>query len=298
MIPEYPKFKPLEFEDKNTLLKYLDLTPRKICELNLTNLFVWRDFDRPQLTMMNGNLCILVSPPNETQYFLEPLGQNKFLETVETCLNHTKKISRASEYFVSKLPNKNYKIMPLRDQFDYIYNVKELAELKGKKFDGKRNHIKKFKTRHPDYKFIPLEPGFKEQAMALFEKWFEARKQSRFFPKLAYDSQKKAVQEAFSNFARLKLLGGALFIDDSLRGFTIGSELNLETVSVHLQYGDPSIQGTSQVLLWEACNKIYSPFKYINLEQDLGIPGLRKAKLSYYPHHLERKFQIERAKKD
>jgi hypothetical protein len=293
MIPEYPKIKLLGSEDLDELKKFIKLSHTAICELNLTNFFIWRDFDKTQLTIINGNLCILVSPPNETQYFLEPLGNNKFQETVETCLRQTNKMSRTSEPFISKLKQDNYRITPLRDQFDYTYSVRKIAELKGKKFDGKRNHIKKFKMRHPDYKFVPLKPELKENAMSLFERWFESRKQSRFFPKLAYDSQKKAVSEAFTNFEKLKLLGGALFIDNSLKGFTLGSKLNRETVSVHLQYGDPAIQGTAQVLLWEACNKVYSHFKYANLEQDLGIPGLRKSKLSWQPIKLERKFQIE-----
>jgi hypothetical protein len=77
-----------------------------------------------------------------------------------------------------------------------------------------------------------------------------------------------------------------------MKGFILGSRLNPETASVHFQYGDPSLRGISQTLLWEACNKTFSSFKYINLEQDLGIPGLRKAKLSYYPLRLEKKFEI------
>ena len=98
---------------------------------------------------------------------------------------------------------------------------------------------------------------------------------------------------AFANFRTLGLTGGALLIDQAMKGFVLGSALNAETASIHFMYGDPSLQGTSQILLWEACNKTFSKFAYVNLEQDLGIPGLRKAKLSYSPHKLEKKFEIK-----
>jgi len=294
MIPEFPKFKHINIKDLDEIEKFLEKYPRQICELNLTNFFIWRDFDKPQLTKINENLCFLITPPNEIPYFFEPLGNNRIIETLETCLKHTKKISRVSESFIKQVHQQKLKITCIRDQFDYIHLAKDLSELKGKKYDGKRNHIKKFKTRHPEYKFSILTKDLKNQALDLYEKWFKARKQTQFFQKLAYESQKTAISEAFSNFEKLNLIGGALYNENTLIGFSLGSKLNNNTVSVHLQYGDPSIQGTTQIILWETCNNVYKKYKYVNLEQDLGIPGLRKSKLSYYPIKLERKFQIEK----
>jgi hypothetical protein len=184
-------------------------------------------------------------------------------------------------------------LTPQRNQFDYVYLREELAALKGKKFDGKRNHIKRFKVKCPDYRFLPLAPDHKKEALALFDKWFKAREESKYFPRLAYTSQRGAVTNAFSFFDKLNLLGGALFAGGSMKGFTLGSRLNPETVSVHFLYSDPELSGIFQTILWEACNKTYSAFKYMNLEQDLGIPGLRTAKLSYHPLKLEEKFEVK-----
>ncbi|NQT29522.1 MAG: DUF2156 domain-containing protein [Candidatus Saganbacteria bacterium] len=290
MLPRYPEFKSLEIEDLGSIKKYFG--PQSVCELCPANLIIWKNFDHPKITLINNNLCILASPPNEPSFFLEPLGNHKIVETVDLCLKDSGKISRVSEGFLSKLPKDKYHLSCLRDQFDYVYLTKILAELKGKKYDGKRNHIKKFKIRHPNYEFRPLKEDQKNEALALFETWFSMRKHSRFFPKLAYSSQKEAVETAFVNFRELGLRGGALFVDNAMKGFVLGSALNNNTASIHFMYGYPSLQGTSQVLLWEACNKTFSDFTYLNLEQDLGIPGLRKAKLSYYPHKLEKKFEI------
>jgi uncharacterized protein len=292
MIPEYPNFKPLEIDQCEEIAAQLAPTPRDICELCVGNLFIWQDFDRPQVTLINKNVCALLSPPNEPPYFLEPFGTLQLKETVDLCLKHAGRISRASELFIAQLPSNVYKTNPLRNHFDYIYETKVLAELKGKKYDGKRNHVKKFQQRNPGYEYLPLNSSFKDEALALFERWFAIRAESKYFPRLAYTAQKAAVTAAFDNFERLQLRGGALLIDKKLRGFTLGSLINPELVSVHFMYGDPNLQGVSQTLLWEACNKTYAAVKYADLEQDLGIPGLRTMKLSYQPLKLEQKFEL------
>ena len=103
--------------------------------LLMANILIWKNSERPEATLINGNLCLLIKPPAEPPYFLEPLGKDVSAGTVEICLKHSGKISRASEKFVSFLPKDRYAIAPLRNHFDYVYSVKELAELKGRKFD-------------------------------------------------------------------------------------------------------------------------------------------------------------------
>ncbi len=292
MFPEYPKFKSIELEDADRIKGYLRRAEIKICEWAIANILIWKDFDHPMLTRIHKNLCIYVSPPNEPSYFLQPIGNHKLPETVAICLEHAGKMSRLSENFMSRLEPKEYRVLCLRNQFDYVYKTEILAELKGRKFDGKRNHLKRFRDRFPDYEYIPLDGSFKEKALELFEAWFDKKKDSRYFPKLAHISQKAALERAFSDYDQLGLRGGAVLIQKEMKGFVLGSSLNPEMASVHFQYGDLSIRGISQTLLWEACRKTFSSFKYINLEQDLGIPGLRKAKLSYHPLRLEKKFEI------
>ncbi len=287
MLPEYPKFKDFEIDD----LKKINLN-HNICELAPANLVLWKEFDHPQITLINNNACILISAPNEPPFFLEPIGSHKLIETIKTCLAHSKRLSRISESLINQLPVQEFKIKCLRNQFDYVYLTKKLAELKGRKLDGKRNHIKKFKKRHSDYQFVPLSKESEKDCLKLFENWFAIKKSSRYFPKLAHDSQKQAVLNAFKHFRQLKLQGAGLFVDQKMIGFILGSPLNYETINIHFMYGNPGIQGTTQILLFEACNKIFNHYKYINLEQDLGIPGIRKAKLSYYPEKIEKKYEI------
>lgn len=293
MIPKFPEFKSLELSDRSILAEHLRSINPNICELALANLYIWRDFDRPQLTSINGNLCILINPLNEPPHFLEPIGRNKPVETINTCLEYAKCFSRVSEDFISLIQNDKYKTSCQRSQFDYIYRIEELATLAGKKYDGKRNHIKKFTRHYPNYKYENLAQNMRNKALDLFEKWFKAREESRYFPRLAHSAQRNALEKAFLYFNELNLLGGAIFSENDILGFIIGSELNPETISAHFCYVDPTIQGIAQTILHAACGKAFNSFKFINLEQDLGIPGLRKAKLSYHPYKIEKKYRIE-----
>ena len=292
MLPEYPQFKHISIKDSEIIEQALVLRPRSICELNLANLMVWQDFDRPQFTIINDNLCILVNNLNEKPYFLEPLGNNKLEETVNICLKHVDKLSRVSESFISLIPQHKYNIKCLRSQGDYIYETETLANLKGKKYDGKRNHIKRFIRKFPEYNYVKMDAGLQEQALDLFEQWFEAKEKVKSFHKLSYLSQRKALEMAFSHFKKLDLDGGALMTNEGMKGFMISSPLSNNMTSIHFSYTDVTVQGSSQILLWEGCNKTFNKYKYINLEQDVGISGLRKSKLSYHPLKLERKFEI------
>lgn len=294
VIPAYPEFKNLELADRAMLQKQLARSAHQICELALANLYIWQDYDRPQLTMINNNLCVLIRPPGGERFFLEPLGDSQPAETTEICLTHAGVLSRLSMKFVASLDHRRYRVKCLRDHSDYIYLTRELAELKGRQFDGKRNHIKNFQKRHPGYEFVPLQAGHRIEALAVFENWFEERKDTQYFSRLAYAAQKDALIKAFASFDLLKLIGGALLIDGAMRGFILGSQLNPEMASLHFQYVEPHYRGITQTILWEACRKTFADFKHVNLEQDLSIPGLRKAKLSYHPFKVEKKFEIRK----
>jgi hypothetical protein len=292
VIPHYPELKPLQIGDRLWIAKKLKKSGGETCELTLGNIFIWRNFDRTRITCLNENICMLICQPDEPPYFLPPIGNRLIPETVATLCENVPRMSRAPKSFTRLLDSSRYSFLPLRQQFDYLYLRSALAELKGKKYDGKRNHLKRFKSAHSLYRYLPLNVEQKSQALALFERWFRIREESKFFPRLAYTSQKAAVSEALENFNELHLRGGCLLSGNEFLGFTLGSEINPESFAVHFLYGDPAAPGISQTLLREACTKTYLEYKYIDLEQDLGIPGLRTAKLSYHPLRLEEKYEI------
>ena len=297
MNPEYPQFKKLNISDKCLFKKYMHNYPRGLCELNFATQIIWKDFDNPQYTFINGNLCILISPKNEKPFFLEPIGRKKVISTLKTCLEHSGRISRASAQYSHILPQTCYNAEPVTNHFDYIYLTRTLSELKGRKFDGKRNHIKRFQKTYPNYQYLPITTKHRTKAIELFNKWFTNKKlhlkSSESTSDLAYEAELSALKSTFKEFEALDLCGGGIFVDGSLKGFCVWSEQNKKMASAHFMYGDPDIKNIYQILTWETCHRLSPRYTYINLEQDLGIPGIRKSKLSYYPVKIEEKFEIK-----
>jgi len=293
MIPIYPQFKDISIDAISDIAKILGPYHPTICELNPANLIIWQEFDQPKITLINNNLCVLICAINDDCFFLEPIGKNEIIATIDICLEHCHKMSRLSEQFVSQLSADKYKLKELFDQNDYTYKIKDLAELKGRSFDGKRNHINSFKKRHLNYNCSNLSKNDQDAAYALFDKWFGPKKEATLLPQIAYSAQKSALKNAFKYFSELKLSGAKITIEEKLIGFILGSQLNPNTFNAHFQYSDPEYKGASQVLLWEACNKTIGHYERVNLEQDLGIAGLRKAKSSYYPDKIEKKYELK-----
>lgn len=292
MIPEYPELKPVELADKEEVDKFLELYPPEICELTFANIYIWRHWEKPQLTKISGNLCVLCSPPDEPAYFLEPVGENDLNETVKVCLELAPRLSRVSERFLKKLRG-TYSIQEDRDNFDYVYLTKELAELRGKKYDGKRNLIKKFEKNYRA-EVRPLAEEDLPGCLELLKLWEESSPEENRIADDRTRAASMAIREALNNFSQLELGGIVVIIEGRVEGFCLGERLNPEIVVVHVELANREIAGLHQFMNRECARTIWKEYAYINWEQDAGIPGLRRSKLSYHPHHFVKKYNLTR----
>ena len=185
---------------------------------------------------------------------------------------------QAQEQLEQEFPGK-FEFTETRDYFDYIYSRQELAELKGKNFQPKRNHVNKFKRTY-NYKYTPLTVDLIPHCLELEEKWCEEHDCEE---EESLINERKALNIALRNFDALGLVGGALWVDDEIVGFTYGAPVNHDTFAVHIEKADSRIDGSYNILNQEFARHIPEQYVYLNREEDLGIPGLRKAKLSYRP---------------
>ena len=146
--PQFPEFKPVGLEDRDIIKGYLDAHPTGVCEMNFPNIFIWKDSERPRYTILNGNLCVLLEPTFEPAYFLPPAGGNEICEDgpdlPPPC---PEAVARAGG--VRPDLRRGFRVEEDRDNFDYVYLREDLAELKGKKFDGKRNRTRSSSHRSP-----------------------------------------------------------------------------------------------------------------------------------------------------
>lgn len=290
-------WKPLNFDGLGELRQALAARNPEVSELSLANLFIWRDFDRPQFARLNDWLLLCLNPPNEPPYLLEPLGPPPSPSFLMDLLYQIGRFSRLPESFLSFFPEKEVIIKENRDQFDYLFWREKMAGLQGKRFDGKRNLIRRFQSNWPDYEFTLIDRPWQKEALSFFFNWAGQKGSAESFSPLSLDDQAKALNLAFELWEVLGLMGGALISRGEWKGFIIASKLNERTALIHFHYADLSSPGASQTLLWEACRQLLSSFPLINLEQDLGLPGLRKAKLSYHPCRLVAKYDVYPSKK-
>lgn len=284
--PLYPEFKPLGFEDRDLVNRYLTANPSGVCEMSFPNLFIWKDSERPRYTILHGNLCILVEPTFEPAYFLPPAGANEIEKTIDTCLARAPRLSRVPEAFV-RTYGAPYKVEEDRDNFDYVYRCDELAELKGKKFDGKRNRIKKFELSF-GHAYEKLREDHVDGCRRLLHEWYDVKGNSDPYMK----AEKEAILEALAMFKELCLTGGVVTVAERIEAFTIGMPLTADMALIQIEIANPALPGLAQWINREFIRREWSAFRFANREQDMGVPGLRKAKLSYQPDHLLKKYSL------
>ncbi len=289
-LPRFPEFKPLGLEDRDLVAAALGRHPADVCELTFANMFIWREFERPKITLIHDNLCVLVAPADEPAYFLQPVGEARMAETLDACLSFAPRLSRVSGAFALRHGG-TFRCEPDRDNFDYVYESGDLISLKGKRFDGKRNHIRKFERAH-EYSYRRMMPGHLAGCRALLDEWL-AVKAANGSP--AAGPWRPVIREACAHLDGLGLVGGVLETDGRVVAFSIGGRLNPETAVIHIEIVHPGYEGLNQLINREFIRHEWADCRFVNREQDCGIPGLRRAKLSYCPHHLVEKYNIRRA---
>jgi hypothetical protein len=285
-IPSFPDFKQVGLEDGDCLRDNIRRFPSEVCEMSFGNTLIWRNFDHPRLTFIHDNLCILFEPPDEPAYFIQPVGGGDIPETLKTCLSFAPRLSRIPAAFAERYCA-GFECAADRNNFDYVYLTSDLIELKGKKYDGKRNRIKKFERNH-SHRYIKLAAEHLQACRTLFEEWLREKTE----PGPMVEAQGDAIREALTHFETLGLSGGAIEVEGSIAAFSIGEPLNADTAVIHIEIVSPKYDGLAQVMNREFVRNEMASFAFVNREQDLGIAGLRRAKTSYHPHHLVEKYHI------
>jgi len=285
-LPAYPEFKAVGLEDRDIFEGFIEASPSEVCELNFANIFIWKDSERPRWTVLNGSLCVLVEPDFEDPYFLPPVGGDRIPETVAACLTRAPRLSRVPEDLVRR-HGAGFRAEEDPANFDYLYRVEDLIGLRGKKYDGKRNRIRKFESTFVhEYHALarPDVPG----CVRLLEDWFEGKTNGDACMK----AEKKAIVQALASFERLGLKGGVVKVGGRVEAFTLGGRLSADTAVIPIEIANPGLVGLAQWINREFVRREWAGFRLINREQDMGLPGLRTAKLSYQPAGLVKKYDL------
>lgn len=293
-------FKEISIEDKEYFRRFLRLYNPEISELTFTNLFMWRHFYRFRYAQVDNMLVIISVPEEGVPFSYAPFGdvnKNGFKDVVLMIKEYFKKnnwkmvFSRVPESmlpFYRELFGDQAQIKLDEANSDYVYSSNDLIFLSGKKYDGKRNHINKFKKLYT-FEYKKIDHSNIAECIRIMDEWCEEKKCQH--QHVSY-CEKKANIELLNNFDELGCKGALIRVDGRFEAFTVGEMLNSNTAVIHIEKANSKVNGLYTITNQQFCENEWNNVEFINREQDLGIEGIRKAKLSYHPVRMVNKYAI------
>ncbi len=294
------EFKELQLSDKNLFNEFLKGYNFATYEYAFSTLFIWRSMCKVYHSIINDALIVKKVDNERGQAFMAPIGYDqRDLKVIMDQLIKLKSESSDMKYllrdveepFLAELISLyGDKVKYIEDEgnFDYIYNAEELISLSGKKFHSKKNHFNSFITSY-SYCIKDLkEPGVGEACINFSKKWLDDKtgKTDELWHEL------QAIENLINYCTELNIEGMAVYVEDKIVGFTLGQKLNDDMVIIHIEKGDNDFRGVYAFLNRVFLDKYFHDIKYVNRQEDVGLKGLRKAKMSYHPVKFEKKYNV------
>lgn len=302
MIPEFPNFKLLEVTDRVDIQKHTMLYP-PYSDFNFTSMWCWNIENEITISLLNNNLIVKFSDYITRKNFYSFLGINLINETIEKLIQFAKKKGEKSELrligeaIALQIDTNKFVVKEDPDNFDYILLISSLITYSGNSLRGKRNFVHRFNKLYRAETILLdiFEPDNKKNILERFFIWADQKN-------LSIDETRNeftAISRLLDKRLEAQLLGVGVFVDKKLVGFSISEVVDSEYALLHFEKCDFAsyvgvypyvMQKTADVLIRKGC-------RYLNYEQDLGMPGLRKAKLSYSPFKMLKKQVITQVEK-
>ena len=265
------------------------------CEYSFANLCLW---GHQKSAFLHG--CIIsFSHFYGKSVYPYPIGHGDKKAAIEAILHDAEMrgipcritgITQADKEELNQLFPGVFLICPNRDSFDYVYDIHELADLRGRKFQGKRNHFNRFCADHPDHQAVPLTCEMLPKVKEFVDGWFTRRREAD--PQVDYLLENLAMARAFNHCGELGMEGIVLMDQGEILAVSLGSRLSNDTFDIHFEKAMESVPGAYNAVNCHFARYLrlkYPELKYLNREEDMGLEGLRTSKLSYRPHHMVEK---------
>ena len=271
--------------DKPLFDYYMHSSEEQNCDLNFANIFCWSPTYHSEVAEVadflvirfdNGGVKSYMQPvgTGDKRLVLELLRQDAFEQ--RTPLRLYGLSAEWREFLEENYPSEFAFDAP-RALSDYIYRTEDLAQLQGRKYQPKRNHLNRFVAQY-QWHVEPLSCQNIKDCIALNDKWLAFRIVGE--TELA---EQRAIHCAFENFEVLGLRGLVLYADDRAVAFSYGTPITQKTFCTHIEKYDSSVEGAATMINRLMAQSLEGEFEFINREDDLGLEGLRFAKMSYYP---------------
>jgi len=300
--------KEIKLEDKALFNSYFHKYPPQTSEFTFTNLYMWRNFYgfnfmewKDHLMLFSRDIFEAKKTPasgnKKALYFFPPIGPNP-AEIIVSLFENLKEVEfhrvpeRISENIRnhSKFSSLSIDILEDRNNWDYVYKAENLRKLPGNQYRQNRRWLNKFLGNY-DYEFKILTENEVDLIKKLQLEWCVLRECE---DDEGLKEEELAIYDALDNFLALGFQGAVICIDDKCAAYTFGEMLNPETMVIHVEKAHMDYEGAYQAINNLFLKNCFEDVIYVNREQDLGVPGLRRAKESYKPIRMEKKSIIYR----
>lgn len=305
-----PEFREITLQDRDWMRQLYVLEDNRATEFNYTVLFIWREIMNTRAARFRDFVLVRFRPLGaEAFLYLFPAGRGtaeELREAIEACMSDARaqgtpfrmaSVQREQIEILENLFPDKFTFEPVRNSFDYIYSAEDLAFLRGKKFQSKRNFVSRFR-RQEGWSYEAVGKGNLHECMEMNIKWC-AKYGCGKDPSMQNESC--SVKNALENFEELGLSGGLLRLNGVVVAFTIAERTSSDTLLVHIEKAYADIAGAYPAISNEFLrNTIVTDgeagqlaVKYINREDDAGDLGLREAKMQYHPLFLLEKYSVK-----
>jgi hypothetical protein len=300
MIPEFPQFKKLELSDKNDVEKFTSKFP-PYSDFNFVSMWSWDIKDGMLLSVLNNNLVVRFSDYLTGEFFYSFLGNNQVNETVKKLLELSKKeglemkLKLVPEDSLKGLDLNKFKTEEDRDNFDYIYDVSLISEYTGAKFSDKRSNVSSYLRKFLNIRTEILDlknPSIQKGVIKLDEKWLKQKKEKNI--DYDFNSSEIVAIEKFFQSEMLNIISIGIFDYKRLIGYSFFEILPNKYCICHFAKADNLFKDTYDYLIKEGTEILKSRgCIFLNYEQDLGLRGLRKSKMSFRPVNFLKKLNCD-----
>ena len=261
---------------------------RRNCNYTFANLVGWQFWYYTEVCVLENAVVLRYTFDGQRAYMV-CTAEELSLELTEALLDDSNGDLTLIGLEDSQVPqlqtSHSISVEPVRNQYDYIYRRTDLAELHGSHLNAKRNHIHRFRAEHPDFEYRPLTPELFDECRRLMEIWQEDKNVS-VNVNVSLTAERRVMETIFSNWDALGMIGGSIFVDGRMVAFTYGAAVTTNTFDVCVEKADRHVEGAFAIINQQFAEHLPEQYIYLNREEDMGIPGLRQAKLSYHPEIL------------
>lgn len=289
------QFQRVQLADRDVLHDVYYNDGKQNCEYSFANLYMW---GRQQFAVVEGCVCAFSHWDGKSLY-LYPEGDGSKPAALAALMADAAArgipfrlyglSAQEAEELQALYPDR-FSLRAQRDSFDYVYDINRLADLKGKKLQQKRNHINRFLQEHPDWVTEPITEALIPECRQMVADWYVHH--DALHGVNDFDLEKAAIRRCFENYAALGMEGLVIRLGGRIIALTMGNRTAPDTFDVNFEKAYSDIQGAYPLVnrtFARFLREKYPELHYLNREDDMGLPGLRKAKESYHPDLLAEK---------